>query len=46
MDPGSIHQASFGSNPQTNLVEAPPRRVYRGSTRKPPSWLPRAGTGT
>jgi hypothetical protein len=37
---------SLGQVPITNLVGAPPGRVYRGGTGKPPSWLPLRGTGT
>jgi hypothetical protein len=45
-----IRRANFGPSKfpdaSANLVEAPPGRVYRGSSVKPPSWLPRGGTGT
>ena len=48
-----IRRANFGPSKSfqtapapTSLVEAPPGRAYRGSPGKPPSWLPRGGTGT
>jgi hypothetical protein len=46
LDTSAIHQAKSGPSFQTNLVGAPPGRVYREVTGKPPSWLPRVGTGT